>query len=240
MKHKRSARVYFLSSALLFCNIVTAQLPVREPAHDKVVPERNEPHHKVVLENEYVRIVDGHIRDQDTTLTHLHTENSVVVFLSKSTVGIQVIGEKPVVTEVSPGDMVYRAYGDKPVAHIVWNESKSMLHFMVVELTKKHRDNDTCAIISQPSVKFQWQQPLVRAYYLDIVTDKDIATNKRYSLPKSNCAYLLIDLSGTVKVVSSGSMRSLQVDDFVFFPPQSDVEINGGNAENAHCVLLEL
>ena len=137
-------------------------------------------------------------------------------------------------TEVSPGDMVYRTYGDKPVTHIVWNGSKSMLHFMVVEMTKKQRDNDTCTIISQPGIIFQWQQPLVRAYYIDIAKDR------LYRLPKSNCAYLLIDVSGTVKVVSSGSMRPLHADDYVFFPPQSGVEIKGGNSENAHCVLLEL
>jgi len=234
MKNKKSVWVYSLSAALLFCNIATAQLPVRGSAYDKVVSERDEPHHKVVLENEYVRIVDGRVRDHDTTLTHIHTANSVVVFLSKSIVGIQVIGEKPIVTEVSPGDMVYRAYGDKPVTHIVWNGSRSMLHFMVVEMTKEHRDIDTCAILSQPGITFQWQQPLVRAYYIDIAKDK------QYSLPGSNCAYLLIDVSGTVKVVSSGSMRPLHADDLAFFPPQSGVEIDGGSNENAHCVLLEL
>jgi len=234
MNNKKSVRIYFLFSALLFCNIVAAQLPVREPAYDKVLPERDEPHHKVVLENEYVRIVDGRIQDHDTTLPHIHTANSVVVFLSRSTLGIQAIGEKPVVTEVNPGDMVYRAYGDKPVTHIVWNGSKSMLHFMVVEMTKKQRDNDTLAIISQPGIKFQWQQSLVRAY------DIDMAKDRQYSLPKSNCAYLLIDVSGAVQVVSSGSRRLLHTDDFVFFPPQSGVEINDGNNENAHCILLEL
>jgi hypothetical protein len=233
MKNKKTVWVYFLLSALLFCKIVAAQLPVREPAQDKVVPERDEPHHKVVFENEFVRLVEGHVRDHDTTLKHIHTANSVVVFLSASTLGIQVIGEKPIVTNVSPGDIVYRAYGDKPVTHIVWNQSKSMLHFFVVEMTKKHRDNDTCAILSQPGVTFQWQQPFVRAYYLDIGKDK------QYRLPKSNCAYLLIDVSGTIKTVSSGGMRPLQADDFVFFPPRSGIAINGGNKENAHCVLLE-
>ena len=232
--------VYFLLSALLFCNIVTAQLPARGSTHDKVMPERDEPHHKVVLENEYVRLVEGHVQEHDTTLTHIHTANSVVVFLSRSTLGIQVIGEKPTVTEVSPGDMVYRPYGDKPVTHIVWNDSGSMLHFMVVEMTKKHPDNDTCAIISQPGIKFQWQQPSVRAYYIDVAKDK------QYSLPGSNCAYLLIDVSGTVKVGSSSSIRSsghtrpLHAGEYAFFPPQSSVDINGGNNENARCVLLEL
>jgi hypothetical protein len=234
MKNKKTIWVYLFLSDLLVCNIVTAQLPARESPYNKVVSERDEPHHKVLLENEYIRLVDGHVPEHDTTLAHMHAANSVVVFLSKSTFGIQTIDEKPIVTEVSPGDMIYRAYGDKPVTHIVWNQGAAVFHFMVVEMVKQHRDNDTCSIISQPGVKFQWQQQLVRAYYLDI------AKVRQYSLAKSNCAYLLIDISGTITAVSSGRMQLLHADDFVFFPPQKDIEINGGNNENTHCILLEL
>lgn len=224
-------KIYFLLSALLFANIVQAQPPVRDAPHDdarhdKVVAELEEPHHKLLLENEYMRLIDGYVPGHDTTLTHIHAANSVVIFLSKSKVGIRNVGGAPVVTDVSPGDAVYRAYGDKPVTHIVWNEDKSMFHFMVVELKRPHPDkdpghpgNDSSAILSRPGLKFQWQQPLVRAYYLDI--DK----GKRYMLPKSNYAYLLI---------------GVYTNDFVFFPPQKDIEINAGKDGNTHCVLLEL
>src|SRR5580698_4346474 len=98
MNNKKTVCAYFLLAALLFYNSAAAQ---------KVVAERDEPHHKVVFENEYIRLVEGHVPDHDTTLAHIHSANSVVVFLSKSTLGIQLTGEKPVVTEVSPGDMVY-------------------------------------------------------------------------------------------------------------------------------------
>ena len=231
MNNKKTVCAYFLLAALLFYNSAAAQ---------KVVAERDEPHHKVVFENEYIRLVEGHVPDHDTTLAHIHSANSVVVFLSKSTLGIQLTGEKPVVTEVSPGDMVYRAYGDKPITHIVWNQSKPVLHFIVVEMTKKMGGNDTCATLSQPGTTFQWQQPLVKTYYMDIAKDG------HYSLPESSCAYLLIDVSGRVnvsgrgKAVSPGRMRSLQADDFVYFPPHSGIEINGGDNENTRCVLLQL
>src|SRR4030095_10127682 len=127
MRNKKTIRTYFLLPGFLFCNIASAQLPVSE-----------EPHHKVVLQNEYVRILEGHIAVRDTTLAHLHAANSVVVFLSKSTFAIQIVGEAPVVTEVNPGDTKYAAYGDKPINHKVWNESIPMFHFIVIELLEKH------------------------------------------------------------------------------------------------------
>ncbi len=223
MRNKKTIWAYFLLSGFLFCNIASAQLPVSE-----------EPHHKVVLENEYVRILKGHIPFRDTTLAHLHAANSVVVFLSKSTFAIQIVGEGPVVTTVSPGDAKYVAYGEKPVNHRVWNESAPMFHFIVIEMLKKHPGNDTCSIISQPGVRFQWQQKLVMVYNLDI------AKGKQYNLSKSNCAYLLIDISGSVTTSSSGSMRSLQANGFVFFPAQSNIKIDANNKENVACILLQL
>jgi len=45
-----------------------------------------------------------------------------------------------------PGDAVYRAYGDKPVNHKVWDESETMFHFWVVELPKQHLGSDACPI----------------------------------------------------------------------------------------------
>lgn len=200
-------------------------------------PASEEPHHKVVFQNDYVRLLEGHVAAHDTAFAHIHAANGVVVFLSKSTFAIQNVGAKPVISEVNPGDLKYVAYGDKPVTHLVWNESTAMFHFIVVELLKQHIGDDTCSIITQPDIKFQWQQKKVSAYYLDI------ARGGQYSLPKSNCAYLLIDISGGITTVSSdgrGGTRSLQADGFAFYLPHNDIKINGSNAENARVVLLQL
>ena len=55
------------------------------------VPVREEPHHKPVLENDYVRLLDVHIKPGDTTLYHIHAAPSVIVHITKSTIGIQVM-----------------------------------------------------------------------------------------------------------------------------------------------------
>ena len=223
MRNRKTIWTYFLLPIFLFCNIASAQLSVSE-----------EPHHKVVLQNDSVKILEGHIPFRDTALAHLHAANSVVVFLSKSTFAIQIVGEAPVVAEVNPGDTKYAAYGDKPIKHKVWNESTPMFHFIVIEMLKRHPSNDTCTIISQPGVKIQWQQKLVRIYNLDITK------GRQYILPKSNCAYFLIDISGLITTSSSGSINTLQPDGFVFFPPQSNSKIDANNKENVACILFQL
>lgn len=210
-------------SCFMFWSSVGAQVPVQD-----------EPCHKVVLENDYVRLLDGRIPANDITLMHVHSTNSVVVFLSKSKFGIQNAGEKPVVAEVNPGDVVYRAYGDNPVNHKVWDQSKSLFHFWVVELVKQHLGGDTCSTLSLAHEKLQWQKKWVRAYLLKIDKDEPI------HLPKSNCAYLLMNISGVTSVDLKGSMRSLQSDDFLFVPPQSEIKICSNHNETAKCVLLEL
>ncbi len=210
-------------SAFMLCNIASAQIDVRE-----------EPHHKLLMENEFIRIYDGHIPFGDTTLIHDHSANSVVVFLSKSTFGIQNVGEKPSRTEVKPGDMIYRSYDQNPVHHIVWNKSRPILHFMVVEMVKQPPDDDGCSIISIPDMKLEVSQKMVRAYQLDI------AQSGQYLLPKSNCAYLLINISGEFMVNYEGGICRLQPNDFVFFPPQREIRIKSSGDEHARSVLLEL
>jgi hypothetical protein len=225
MNARPSYRSWLLLPALFSCHLLIAQLPVSR-----------EPHHKVIFENKYGRLLEGVIPVNDTTAAHLHAANSVVIFLSHSTFGIQIPGEKPIITTVSPGDMKYVAYGDKPVTHIVWNQTPPVFHFLVAELPKRPLSKpasstpppatDSCPTLVQPGVSLQWRQKSVTAYYLDI------PGSQPYRLPPSGCARLLIDITGTPRTGS----RSLQPDNFVFFPPQSKIELNG----HARCILLEI
>jgi hypothetical protein len=207
---------------LLFWDLLAAQIPLT-----------GEPHHKVVFENEYIRLFDAHIPFHDTTLLHRHAAQSVVVFLSKSRFGIQILGEKPEISEVNPGDLKYVAYGEKPVTHIVWNDAASIFHFFVIELKKQDPGKDSCSDIPQEGVTFQWQQKLVTAYHVNILKGKSC------KLQKSNCAYLLVDISGSVITNSSGNTGELLPNRFVFYPPQKDILISGSNTSDARCVLLK-
>lgn len=221
MTTKNMIWIHQFISFCIFYNSLAAQLPVQE-----------EPFHKVIFENEHVRLIEGRIPATDTTLLHNHTANSVVVFLSQSTFGIQNAGEKPVITTVNPGDMVYRAYGDKPVTHTVWNQGNAVLHFMVVEL-KKQAAGDTCSHVFQPGIKWQWEEKSVRAYTLDV-------QERGYChVSTSSCVWLLICVTGIAATDGSSGQQVIPSGKFIFFPTQSNIEIRAAK-EKLKCVLLQL
>jgi hypothetical protein len=194
----RSPHLFPIS--FLLCGTLHAQLPVSQ-----------ELHHKVIQENPYYRLLEGKIPAGDTTPAHVHAANSVVIFLSHSTFGIQVIGDKPVITTVNPGDIKYVSYGDKPVNHIVWNQTPPLFHFYVVELKRHPPVADSCSVLSQPGITLQWQQPSVKAYDLNISTP--------LHLGPAPCARLLIGITGS----------------YQFFPPGTPIDLKTGRS-----ILLEI
>jgi hypothetical protein len=208
----------------LLCNLATAQL----------LPDNREGHHKLIFENRYIRLLEGRVPDHDTTLPHTHTANSVVVFLSQSTWGIQPVGGTPVINHVSPGDMKYVDYGDRPVYHIVWNQSAPEFHFLVVELAKKPQGKDTCPIITQPGVKFQWKHALVSAY------DVDLPAGDTCRLPASNGGRLVIAIAGNCSTLSAGVNQLLRPDGFVFVSAHKKIQLIAGSQTAARCILLEI
>jgi hypothetical protein len=208
-------KVYLLSIVLLISTSVEAQLPVGR-----------ESHHKIIQENHYYRLLEGKIPMNDTTPAHIHAANSVVIFLSHSTFGLQTVGDKPAVTTVNPGDLKYAAYGDKPVNHLVWNQTPPLFHFYVVELAKNAVIKDSCPVLSQPGFTLQFHQPRVTAYSLDLTG------NRPCHLAPAACARLLIAITGTV----SAGGAALAPNQYRFFPPKTPIDLKGAGRN----ILLEI
>jgi hypothetical protein len=230
----RKNGLWGLLLGLFHCQLIQAQATTSSSGA-AAVPVSQEHHHRVVLQNAYIRVLDGLVALHDTTPMHIHAANSVVVFLSHSTFGIQVAGEAAVITDVSPGDMRYSPYGDKPVTHIVWDQGPEDFHFYVVELASAVSghdsqpalvsDRDSCPAPIQPGLTYQWRKGAVTAYYWDIPTDWHC------SLPAGDCAFLLIDLSRQ----KAGGDHPFQ-----FFPPRHAPTISGHRHEDAQYILLQL
>jgi hypothetical protein len=211
---------------LFHCQLVLAQSGPPASGRDQApVPLEQEHHHKIVLRNAYIRVLDGLVGIRDTTPMHVHSANSVVVFLSHSRFGIRTAGGAPVVTEAEPGDLRYADYGDKPVSHIVWDQGPEDLHFYVVELRQRDSTADTCGFLSQPGLTRQWRKGRVTAYHWDI------PPGWHCSLPAGGCAFLVIDLSAE----KAGAKRP-----FTFFAPHRRLSIDGHAHEDAQYILLQL
>ncbi|MDQ2862161.1 MAG: hypothetical protein M3R50_00675, partial [Bacteroidota bacterium] len=117
------AKCHILLLLIITCNNLWAQVPVHE-----------EPHHKTVLKNDYVRLLDVHIKPGDTTLYHIHAAPSIMVHITKSIIGAQLLGQaiQPP-SEVLAGKTSFAAYDEKPITHRVYNAGKNVFHVMDIE-----------------------------------------------------------------------------------------------------------
>ena len=196
------------------------------------VPVEKEAHHKIVLDNEWVRVLDGQVPPHDTTPSHVHSANSVVIFLSKTNLGIQVTGQQPVVTPVAAGDIRYVDYGDKPVTHIVWDQGDAMLHFLVVELKQQKAAADSCPMGSRLDIKPRLQQKQVSVY------DWVVAAGTQGVLPdpsdrrRPSALGACPSPSQMLIVPATGK--------FSFFPPNTPVQFGNSSQVDMHLILLEI
>lgn len=220
-------RYFFLLFLCIFRQVpATAQIPVRQ-----------EPRHKMVLENDYIRLFDVHIAPGDTTLYHIHAMPSVVVIITKSTIGTQVYHKPPSRPgEVLPGSTSFIDYGTHPLTHRVWNQGSDTFHVMDIELLRKPSALDSCPVLYQPNLRFAWEQKMIRVYNMEIPGGQEC------DLQASRCGHLLVVIKGTVFSVpdkrSIQAVKQLKTGQYFWIPPRSTAYISANS--DAECVLLEL
>jgi len=204
------------------------------------VPVFEEPRHKVALLNDYIRLLDVRIPPNDTTLYHIHSTPSAVVFLTKNITGSQMKGGQPSTGQSVPGNTFFASYGDKPITHRVWNQDADLYHVMDIEILKQP-DALPCAEIKSRSMKLDWDEKPARMYSIHVDASDSL------DIIPGNCGHLLVLIKGSAKVANySGKSqaktnisRMLNPADFFWFDPGMHININTGN-DPADCVLLEI
>lgn len=204
----------------LMANIkINAQVPVIE-----------EPHHKPVLVNDYVRLLDVHINPGDTTLYHIHAAPSVIVETSQSNIGLQKKGEAPTpLVEALAGNVSFSDYATHPITHRVFNGGKNVFHVMDIELVKKEPSANDCPVLNGTNIKAPVDEKLVTAYQISV------ATNQEMQFSKSSCAYLLVCIEGKIKAGTT-----ISTGEYIFFNPGESFTIINQKNEAASIVLLQL
>ncbi len=99
------------------------------------IPVEQEPHHKTLFQNQYVRVLEVQIPVGETLLWHTHSHDNVSVRLSGGTVQNQKQGSDwPPATEVKSGAVVFAEASNKPYTHRVKNIGPGVYHVIDVEL----------------------------------------------------------------------------------------------------------
>ncbi|MEP6468083.1 MAG: hypothetical protein ABJB05_17355 [Parafilimonas sp.] len=183
------------------------------------------------MRNEYVRLLDVHIKPGDTTLYHVHAAPSVMVHITKSIIGVQVIGQaiQPP-SEVLAGKTSFAGYDEKPITHRVYNAGKNVFHVMDIELVKKQPSANPCIALQIPGVATTIDEKLARVYKFDVTHEQAV------NLPAGSCAHLLICITGEVN--SNG--KNITTGKYLFFNPNTKISVANKKDTDATCVVLEL
>lgn len=111
--------------------------PAASPLADPPGEYLNDPRHKWVFENQYVRVYDVRIPPGEITTFHRHAYDQVAVYVSGGLVSEQAEGQpwgQP--KTIEPRSVSFSAYAAKPMTHRVRNDGKTEYHVALVQFLK--------------------------------------------------------------------------------------------------------
>lgn len=121
-----------LTLLIFYSSVVTAQVQVSK-----------EPHHKNVLENKYVRLLDVWIKPGDTTFFHIHSTPSLFLEFTNSYAGSQIMGKEWTKDRNVMGTTYYESFANDTLIHRVANLDTSLFHVKDIELLSSYNPNIT-------------------------------------------------------------------------------------------------
>ena len=116
-------RITVLSTLLLCFTAIVAQVQVSE-----------EPLHKPVLQNNYIRLLDVWLQPGDTTWFHIHSTPSVFLSFTNTALASEAEGEDWVNEQFVQGQAWYRSFTPDTLIHRVTNVDTVPLHVNDIEL----------------------------------------------------------------------------------------------------------
>jgi len=114
--------------AWLYCSMAAVH------AQDTVVPAKEEPRHRIKLENEVVRIVDVEIPPGDRTLMHEHSNNYAYLMVSAARLRNEVPGKPAADIDIAAGLVGYYRASQGAYVHRFSNIGESPFRAIGIEL----------------------------------------------------------------------------------------------------------
>ena len=144
----------------MICGSVTAY--GAQASTPSVVPIEQEPAHRLVLQNEHVRVFEVWLPAGGETLWHEHLHDGVSVRLADATVEDQSLDGKTESTRLHRGEV---AYGAMPTArvHRVRSVGETTFHNIYIELLTPHDVSTDGAITAAPDPRVVIENDRVRA-----------------------------------------------------------------------------
>jgi quercetin dioxygenase-like cupin family protein len=103
-------------------------------ADDTAVPISQEPHHHLVLENEYTRVYDVTVPAHQSTLMHRHDNDYLAVILEPAEIQNAVLGRSVTTGRAGKGEVRFAV---APLSHRVMDTGETPFRNITIEILKK-------------------------------------------------------------------------------------------------------
>ena len=225
-----------MNATVLFLLIATVAMFA---ADETAVPVSQEPHHHLVLENDYTRVYDVTVPAHESTLMHRHDNNYLGVILTPAEVENSVLGRPSSASRVGKGEVRYAV---APLTHRVTDNGDTPFRNVTIEILKKKSRKEmppergleighgglTDTVVDNSEVRVQDVQIAPRGmlhkhthkypFLVVALTDLEL-----HNMPKGKPAAMVHQKAGEVKWIAAGSTHEM---------------MNAGQAE-AHFIEVE-
>lgn len=199
------------------------------------VPVYEEPRHKPVFTNNYLRVIQARIMDKDTSLYHIHATPSCFVFVKPANYDNQVLGEGWTHPSNPKGYAWYSSFAGAPAIHRVAARPHDEIFAYDVEILNPFN-----------TINSNSWSPLSR----DTIFIVDKAAGYRIKLSKNNPSFEIKDrgpivailLNGPdLRIKSSGSQKSIiKETDYAYLGPNKKHKLELNSEADIEIILFEV
>jgi hypothetical protein len=212
----------FLSALIISLSLtVIAQVPVRE-----------EPRHKPVLQNKYIRLLDVWLPPGDTTMYHIHATSSLFVVLSNTLTASQTQGATWVSDRSAAGKTWYRSFINDTLVHRVANIDSVPFHVNDIEILSFFDSLHPKTALSFPVL---YENERAVAYQL-----QSTSLNNKVIAGRGPLIAELVSGKASFHDEVAKTVTALQAGKYMYIPPGSSFYFSspGNNAMNM--ILFEI
>lgn len=220
-------RVYYLFffTALLFISpALSAQVPVRE-----------EPRHKPVLENNYLRLLDVWLPPGDTTVFHIHSTPSLFIYLNKAKISSQIKEQGWVNDQSVTGFAWYNPFSPDSLVHRVCNADTITFHVNDIEILAPFAKNNSAQLKTLP-FPLLINNEKAFAYQLNYSNIKKQIINDRGPM----VAVLAVGEKVIFQNTKTNQIKEIRTGGYLYIEPGTSFYFSTREAGEINMVLFEI
>jgi hypothetical protein len=203
-----------------------------EMVQAQAVPVREEPLHKPVFVNRYIRLLEVWLKPGDTSLYHIHEIPSVFCYLNTARYKARLEGDSNWhIVEASAGQSWYRSFEEGRLVHKVANPFDTALHVTDIELLHAWKKRN----LEPLALPLLFPSDRVYAYQVN-------ATHLSSLVVKDRGPIVAEVVKGSVKFhdILSCKSRVLNEGDYQYIKPGKQFRFSTNSTDSVQIVLFEI